>query len=155
MSLSFFVFKKRTSIRLWYIHPLSGISSFHIPLSRKNMLWGFLVLSSLVIRTMNHPCSFCVMLSPSCLLGKKITGVLHQSTFKDMPSCLPTVNVNGRFILLHPITKFDDATHRYKINCGNGQVARFLIITRRLSDGTVKLFLAVILMKIATTLFRR
>ena len=62
--------------------------------------------------------------SPSCLLGKKITGVLHQSTFKDMPSSLPTVNVNGRFILLHPITKFDDATLKYDIDRGNGQVAK-------------------------------
>ena len=62
--------------------------------------------------------------SPSCLLGKKITGVLHQSTFKDMPLSLPTVNVNGRFILLHPMTKFDDATLKYDIDRGNGQVAK-------------------------------
>ena len=62
--------------------------------------------------------------SPSCLLGKKITGVFYQSTFKDMPSCLPTVNVNGQFILLHPMTKFDDARLKKNIDCGNGQVAK-------------------------------
>ena len=62
--------------------------------------------------------------SPSCLLGKKITGVLHQSTFKDMPLSLPTVNVNGRFILLHPMTKFDYASLKYDIDRGNGQVAK-------------------------------
>ena len=62
--------------------------------------------------------------SPSCLLGKKITGVLHQSTFKDMPSCLPTVSVNERIILLHPMTKFDDAILQYSIDRGNGQVAK-------------------------------
>ena len=33
--------------------------------------------------------------TPSWLLGKKITGVLHQSTFKDMPLSLPTINVKG------------------------------------------------------------
>ena len=41
-----------------------------------------------------------------------------------MPSCLPTVNVNGQFILLHPMTKFDDAMLKYDIDCGNGQVAK-------------------------------
>ena len=62
--------------------------------------------------------------TPSWLLGKKFTGMLHQTTFKDMPSSLPTVNNNGRLSILHPMTEFDDSTLKYDINHGNGQVAK-------------------------------
>ena len=60
----------------------------------------------------------------SWLLGKKLTGMLHQTTFKDMTSSLPTVNDNGRFLLLHPMTEFDDSTLKYDIDHGNGQVSK-------------------------------
>ena len=60
----------------------------------------------------------------SWLLGKKLTGMLHQTTFKDMPSSLPTMNDNGRFLLLHPMIEFDDSTLKYNIKHENDQVSK-------------------------------
>ena len=62
------------------------------------------------------------------VLGKKITGVFHQNLSKDMPSSSPTLDIDGNFMFLSPMTpmtNYVDKTLKEYTNSEDGEVVKF------------------------------